>query len=281
MKRLLLFFLFVSQMVGAAEVSTFEEAQKMALATNKLIIVDFWATWCGPCKKMDADTWSDDRVVAALDDFIFVKIDIDRNKELAQKYGINAIPNVFFLDANGVAVHSSLGYSSANEMLKSMGDYAISTEMISMELINHYKNPNYTNALRLLYKYYDFTLYADGNLKSDLINVCREYLNNAKSFISKKDENFEEKKQKLELLKLYDLAYLFNFDKLDKKLSEFKSNDINPVNKYDYWFLVYLSQKGLGKDLTNIESELKNNDLENVIADSNKILDVYQKSIKK
>lgn len=277
MKKIVLFFVLCSQFINAAEVSSLEEARKLALATNKIIIVDFWATWCGPCKKMDKDTWSNDKVKLALEDFIFVKIDIDREREIASKYDVSSIPNVFFLDGNGVEINSFVGYKDADEIMKDLDNYAISTEMISLEMINQYKNPNYINSLKLLYKYFDFTLYADGELKNDLLKVCGAYLDKTKNYISKNEENYNQKKQKLDLLKLYSLAYSFDFEKLDRKLSEIKVESIDEMNKYDYWFLKYLSIKGLSIDVKDIEQQLKNNDIENIISDSNKLLTFYQK----
>lgn len=281
MKKIVFFFLLCFQFANASEVSSFEEAQKLALGTNKIIVVDFWATWCGPCKKMDSDTWSDENVKFALDNFIFVKVDIDRNREIAAKYNVKAIPNIFFLDGNGVALNSILGYKNSNEILKYLDKFAISTEVISIELINQYKSPSYYNSLKLLYKYFDFTLYAEADLKSDLLRVCDYYLDNSKTYISKNEDSYFVKKQKLELLKLFDIAYKFNFEKLQKKLNEIKLNEIDQLNLYDYWFLKYLSVKGNGNDVSEIDEFLKNNDMENVINDSNKLLAFYQKSKEK
>lgn len=280
MKRIVLFFILCSQFINATEASSLEEAKKLALATNKIIVVDFWATWCGPCKKMDRDTWSDESVKAALDNFVFVKIDIDRDKEIANKYNVSAIPNVFFLDGNGATLNNSLGYKTSAEILKDLDKFAISTEMISIEMINQYKSPSYYNSLKLLYKYYNFSLYSDNELKSDLLRVCDYYIDNSKTYLSKSDKSYAVKKQKLDLIKLFDLAYRFNFDKLEKKLSEFKSSDIEESNQYDYWFLKYLAVKGTGADAKEVEEYLNNNELQNIITDSNTLLAFYEKTKK-
>ena len=281
MKKILFLFVLCSQFMNAIEVGSFEEAQKLALGTNKIIVVDFWATWCGPCIRMDFNTWNDERVKSAMNDFIFVKIDIDKNRELANKYNVKSIPNIFFLDGNGFSIHNILGYKTPNEIIKYLENYNISTEIISIELINQYKKPNYYNLLKLISKYYDFTLYADNDLKGDLLHVCSLYLDESNNYLSKKEENYVKKKQKIELIKLFTLAYNFNFDKLDKKISEIKIAEIDESNYFDYWFLKYISTKALGKETSVMEEQLKNNELENVITDSNKLYAFYLKSKEK
>ena len=101
-KRFLIILMFYSFISSASNWQTdFATAQRIALATNRFILIDFWASWCGPCKQMDMDTWSNQEVNLLTEDFVMLKIDIDANRELASKYSITSIPNMFIIDANG------------------------------------------------------------------------------------------------------------------------------------------------------------------------------------
>ena len=94
-------------------------AQKVAKSTRKLVMIDFKAEWCGPCKMLDRTTWKDENVISTLKDkAVAVKVDVDENSELAAKYSIHSLPTVIFVDGNGNEVSRFIGYRDAEGFLK-------------------------------------------------------------------------------------------------------------------------------------------------------------------
>ena len=88
----------------------YDAALKLAQSTNKLVVVDFFATWCGPCKMMERDTFSDEKVQQQLANFVPLKIDVDRQPQLAAKYGIEGYPTTLVIDATGKPITGAVGY---------------------------------------------------------------------------------------------------------------------------------------------------------------------------
>ena len=83
-------------------VKTFDGAAfRAAMEEKKTLVVDFWATWCGPCRMLAPvmEKLSDEYAGRAE----FVKIDVDENPDLAREYGIMSIPCVMVFKGGALA----------------------------------------------------------------------------------------------------------------------------------------------------------------------------------
>jgi thioredoxin 1 len=76
------------------------------LAQGKPMVVDFWATWCGPCKKIGP--YIEELAEQYADSVIIGKVDVDENDELAIRFGVRNIPTVLFI-RNGEVVDKQIG----------------------------------------------------------------------------------------------------------------------------------------------------------------------------
>lgn len=112
--------------VNAAEIKFLEnpvwtDALALAKKENKIIFLDAFATWCGPCKQMDAETYTNTAVAEYFNsNFINVKYDMEKGEGamLADRYYVSAYPNLIFINADGVMLHKAVGFLAADDFLK-------------------------------------------------------------------------------------------------------------------------------------------------------------------
>jgi thioredoxin 1 len=92
------------------QVKTLQEFKEVINgAGNKLVVVDFWATWCGPCRAIAPKF---EALAQTYTDVIFIKVDVDENEETSQECGITAMPTFQFYK-NGSKVSEFKGADAA------------------------------------------------------------------------------------------------------------------------------------------------------------------------
>jgi thioredoxin 1 len=83
-------------------------------SSEKPMVIDFWAPWCGPCRALSGTL---DEVAEAHPEWVIAKVNIDEEPELAEKYSIRAIPTFLFFNANGNLVDRSVGGITKGDLL--------------------------------------------------------------------------------------------------------------------------------------------------------------------
>lgn len=104
----------------AFEKGTWQEALNKAKAENKLIFMDCYTSWCGPCKMLARDVFTDPDVAKFFNEhFVNVKFDMEKGEgvTLKDKYGVNAFPTLNFIDAQGELQHCLVGAAPAEILL--------------------------------------------------------------------------------------------------------------------------------------------------------------------
>ncbi|MEO0733282.1 MAG: thioredoxin domain-containing protein [Bacteroidota bacterium] len=98
----------------------FDDLLAQAKAEDKIIFIDAYTTWCGPCKMMAAKVFPQEKVGTVYNErFINAKIDMEKGEGpgLAQRYAVQAYPTYLFVDGNGDIVHKGIGYIPADDFL--------------------------------------------------------------------------------------------------------------------------------------------------------------------
>lgn len=98
----------------------FQTALSKAKKENKLVFMDAYTTWCGPCKWMNKNVFTDDSVGSYYNDkFVNVKMDMEKGEgiELAKRYEVAAYPTLLFINGDGELMHTSAGSRPAADFL--------------------------------------------------------------------------------------------------------------------------------------------------------------------
>lgn len=96
-----------------------KDFKKEVLENEKAVLVDFYATWCPPCKMLAPII---ERVANTRAGFDVAKVNIDENTEIAIEYGIEVVPTLMVFK-DGKSVEKKAGFTEEDEILELMSKY--------------------------------------------------------------------------------------------------------------------------------------------------------------
>ncbi|MEI6311352.1 MAG: thioredoxin domain-containing protein [Bacteroidota bacterium] len=156
MKKIILFLILSNTYINSYsqgivfEHGSFQEALNKAKAEKKMLFMDCYTNWCGPCKMLQNNTFPNEEVGTFFNDnFICYKIECehDEGPTICNRFVINAYPTLLFIDGDGNIVQKSMGYRPP-ESLISEGKRALggSTALLS-EYKTKYQNGDKSEAI--------------------------------------------------------------------------------------------------------------------------------------
>lgn len=96
----------------------YEEGMTLGKSQHKKIFINFFADWCGYCKKMDKGTFTDPLVVSYLNqNFIAIKVNSDKENALSSRYHVRGLPTSWFVSDDGDQIGSYPGYIPPDNLL--------------------------------------------------------------------------------------------------------------------------------------------------------------------
>ena len=161
---------------------TWKEALAEAKAQEKIIFIDAYASWCGPCKKMSKNVFTDDKIGNFYNkNFVNMKLDMEQGEGLIfrRQYPVSAFPTLFFIDAEGKVVKKVQGAKQVGAFL-ALGKEVLSLNDRSGEYAEAYEKGD--RDPELVYKY----VKALNRAGKPSLRIVNEYLRNNKNA---KDQN--------------------------------------------------------------------------------------------
>ncbi len=197
-----------------------ELAKSVAVQRDQLILVDFWATWCGPCRMMDRELWSTEEAAKLSERFVPLKIDIDSDRAMAMQYNAKSIPLVVLMTASGEVVWQQLGFSNANSFLRVLENIPENLGGLNAKLIE----PGLTD-FEIAEAYQAAGSAVGTSLGQDLLDLSTRYFNKA---ARSDDPNVA---ALAELNQILNFAYSGRYKKVMKKLEKSEFPDTEEVNE--------------------------------------------------
>lgn len=241
---------------GITFLTNLDEALAKAKAENKMVFIDFYTSWCGPCKVMSADIFPQKSVGDFYNSkFINVKIQCDDSGygvELGKQYKVNAYPTLMYLDANGTTVHSVAGGLDATGFVE-LGKTALDPNKNQLVLVKEWDAGNRDQAF--MAKYFQMLI---GSYRNDKAQYDFE------KYFHSLPKDKKASKDTYGLMKILKVGpFSAPFDYMEKNIKDYykgigKAKIDSTIATSYLWYFKGLQAGGLiNNDMTEFDAKMK------------------------
>ncbi|MBV4358912.1 thioredoxin family protein [Pinibacter aurantiacus] len=232
-----------------------DSALAKAKAENKIVFVDFYTSWCAPCKTLAQEVFPVEKVGTFFNkQFINCKVQCDdkgKGVKLGEKYQINAYPTLMFMDKNGELIHSAAGGTSPDGLIE-LAKIALSPDKNLLSLIKEWNGGNRED--EFVRKYFRSLKSAYRNEKANA--DFETYFNNLKKEEKARKNTFE----LANYIKVTPFTPVFNYIE-DNKKDYYKTVGRTETDKYiadSYlWYLKGMIRKETRKEYEVAKAKFK------------------------
>jgi len=200
-------------------ISSIEWGKKLAQTGDKLILVDFWAYWCGPCIRMDREVWSNDSIQALWGKFVYIKLDVSSGPGAASPYNIDAIPTTMILDGWGTVLYQSTGFKYKTEIKTLLNSFPENVSSLNESLYYYYidkKDKN--NIMNVATTFQDYATILDNPARDIFLNMSDVYFTKVKKQCKKNTD--DSLREKIEILESLNMVYRGKENNAIKNITE-------------------------------------------------------------
>jgi len=124
---------------------SWDAALAAAEKEGKVVLVDVFTTWCGPCKRLDETTWRDEKVRAFLEQrTVPLKVDAEKERELAARFHVQGFPTIVLVKPDGAELGRLVGYYAPDAFLQRAGALLVGDDPLAkakLALSGHEDDP--------------------------------------------------------------------------------------------------------------------------------------------
>lgn len=263
MKKALFLFVFVltsfNFCLSQEWFTSFDVAKRLAIVQNKMLFV-MWEdamNYQYPVlidndngDSMVTDLFENERVNRLIwDYFVPVKISESKYAELSHQiketrgtryFNKLTDDSIKIMDVNGNILNINISYEDIESVSLLFNRYALNTSYLKQELVNYSKMKNFTTSFSLANKYLDFAIFAEQELRFELIQLANIYFGEANNHLTKSDlKNKKAFFQKFDLLKIKEYLILNKHRKALRHLKKLDIIEVDKINQSLFSFLNY------------------------------------------